>query len=121
MAIIHKRSFGKPRKMFLTFKVYSSSVYFGVPDGSSGPLNCFLGVVDFGRLVPTIRESGTGLGIMSNNSSSSGITGDVGTAATPPSLSSSMRLYLYPDVFPISGSKRPGEPPGDWVVTGVWA
>ena len=62
-------------------------LYLGVP-GSLGPLNHFLGVVDFGGPVPTIRESGTGLGTMetmSNSSSSSGVTGDAGAVVVPSS------------------------------------
>ena len=64
-------------------------LYLGVP-GSSGPLNRFLGVVDFGRPVPTAWASGTGLGTIetiSRSSSSSGVTGDAGAVVVPPSWS----------------------------------
>ena len=71
---------------------FELGLHLGVP-GSSGPPNRFLGVVDFGRPVPTIRELGTGLETMetiSSSSSSSGDTGDAGAVVAPSSWS--MRL-----------------------------
>ena len=64
------RSLRKPDKMFLLKFYCKMFLYLGVP-GSPDPSNNFLGVVDFGRPVPTARESGTGLGTMETISKSS--------------------------------------------------
>ena len=72
--------------------VYIGNYLPGVPDGSSGPPNFFfLGVVDFGRLVPMTQESGTGLGTILSSLSSSGMIGDDGSTILP-LLSISIKL-----------------------------
>ena len=70
-----------------TCKVY----LLGVPEGSLGlPNFFFLGIVDLGHPVPMAQESGTGLGTMSNSSSSLGVTGDIGAV-----ISTSLSIKLY--------------------------